>query len=133
MSKKLLAGLFLIAFGVGSASADVGGWTPDLTLVAQIETKFRPTMTDGSLTDIGGNFVRAEDPLDQYARYYAGETLDGERIVVGVLILSYGESPGVHIVTMQQLPITADGGCGMMHLWYHVKNQLLESVCNISR
>jgi len=33
---------------------------------------------------------------------------------------------------MKELPSGFGGGCGMIHIWYHVATGKIESVCNIT-
>ncbi len=131
MRTLFLTGLFLMLYAVIPANAADGEWAPDMALITQIEAKFAPSMSDGSLTDIGGRSATASEPFDHYARFYAGETVNGEKVVVGSFIYGFGEEkPGIQIVTMEHLPGGAGGGCNMIHIWYHVATQRIESVCN---
>jgi hypothetical protein len=101
---------------------------PDQALIAQVEAKFAPIMNT-SMKDIGGHDVKALAPLDQYARFYAGEIDKGEKVVVGA-IRYRRYPPGVHVVTMKELPMASGGGCSVIMLWYHVGSGKIESVCN---
>jgi len=128
--------LYLLAFAVALATpvrAADAEWAPDQALIGKIETAFAPIMAAG-LTDIGDHPVKALAPLKDYSRYYAGETTNGEKVVVGSFTSGpfWEGTPGVHIVTMKELPSGFGGGCGMIHIWYHVATGKVESVCNIT-
>jgi hypothetical protein len=128
--------LYLLAFAVAlvaPAHAADAEWMPDQALISKIETAFAPIVAAG-LTDIGDHPVKARALLKDYNRYYAGETTNGEKVVVGSFTFGsiWGGTPGVHIVTMKELPSGFGGGCGMIHIWYHVATGKIESVCNIT-
>lgn len=109
-----------------------GDWTPDDALVAKIETAFVPIMTAG-LTNPGGRPAPVPATLDKYTRYYAGETVDGEQVVVGAFLYDWGRAPaGIQFVTMKDLPGGAGGGCSIIHVWYHVATGKIESTCNFA-
>lgn len=133
MRLKAFFGVAAILFASLSpvAAAGDGEWAPDAPLIAGIETAFRAQMASG-MTDIGNHPAQAPASLDGYVRTYAGETVRGERIVVGALVdaAMLGKPPGIVIGTMETLPQVSDGGCGVMHLWYHVETHKIETVCN---
>ena len=132
MRRHGLAGLTLLAC-IAPVRAASGEWTPDAPLIAEVETAFKAQMANG-MTDIGGHPARPPASLDGYVRTYAGETVDGERVVVGALVDGsiLGKPPGIRTGAMASLPEVSDGGCGVMHLWYHVRTHKIESVCNFA-
>jgi len=131
MRMSLYAGTAALLFGlIAPAQAGEGEWAPDQALIGQIEAKFAPIM-DAGLKDIGEHDVKAPAALGEYARYYAGETVKGEKVVVGSFVYGWrSDAPGAHVVSMKELPSGAGGGCSMIHIWYHVATGEIESVCN---
>ena len=126
--------LLLIAFAAtlaAPARAADAEWAPDQELIIKIETAFAPIMAAG-LTDIGNHPVKALAPLKDYSRYYAGETTNGEKVVVGGFLYGVRAEavPGIHVVSMKELPSIAGGGCGVVMIWYHVDSGKIESICN---
>lgn len=72
-------------------------------------------------------------PITDYARYYTAE-MHGERpVVVGVMLdrsIARVE-PGVYIVPRKRLPLVADGGCGVVTIWYDAERDMILYVeCN---
>lgn len=128
--KRILFILALAAAIAAPARAAEGEWQPDQALIAKIEAAFAPMMAAG-LTDIGDHPVKALGPLAEYARFYAGETVKGEKVVVGGLLHGISDKPpGIYVVPMSGLPQVSGGGCGVVMLWYHVDSGKVESVCN---
>ena len=72
--------------------------------------------------------------IDKYARYYATENRNGEKVIVGELVgwLDPQESPGIHTVSdVTQFPKIFDGGCGVVHLVYSIREgTILAFKCN---
>ena len=130
MKRITLCLLAVISAQAGPARAADGEWAPDQGLIAKIEKTFAPAMASG-LTDIGGHSVKALAPLNHYSRYYAGETVKGEKVVVGSFVYGTTDAvPDSHVVSMKELPRISGGGCGVIMIWFHVDSGKIESVCN---
>ena len=55
--------------------------------------------------------------LNDYARYYTGEIVQGRKLVRGYYLLPpYGEEPGVYLRESNDL--VADGGCSVVTVYY---------------
>src|SRR5262249_53206104 len=103
--KRFLCALALAAAVTAPPRAADGEWQPDQALIAKIEAAFAPMMEAG-LTDIGDHPVKARGPLSEYTRLYAGETVDGEKVVVGGYLyrIATDKPPGAYVVPMSELP-----------------------------
>jgi hypothetical protein len=71
-------------------------------------------------------------PLTLYSRYYAGATRDGERVIIGRLILApdLQESQKRAIISELEWPLVLDGGCGMVSVTYHLETKSIQARCN---
>jgi len=127
--RRLFAPLIAFLLIVVPAAAGDGEWAPDAALIARIEAALPPILENG-LTDPGDHPVSAPATLDKYTRLYAGETVKGERVVVGALVLGIVGPPGIKVVSMHGLPNISGGGCGVIMIWYHVATGKIENVCN---
>jgi hypothetical protein len=129
MRSFIHAAALMLALTGWAAAEERQEFQPDQALIAKIEAKFAPIMAAG-MKDIGDHDVKALAPLDQYARFYAGEIDKGERVVVGAVWYGRDHPAGIRIVTMKELPTASGGGCSVIMLWYHVDSGKIESVCN---
>lgn len=67
--------------------------------------------------------------LQKYSRYYAESDSDGGRYLLGIFILSGADE--VHIVPIEKLPRTLDGGCGVIRFKYNVnRKQTVSLFCS---
>jgi len=135
MKARLVHSAFAIALsmfvcGAAAAAEAVAGWAPDEALIAQIETQVQALFAEGGFTDPSNSPANQSGSLDQYDRYYAGETVNGEQVVVGALVSSYPERHQIHVVTMKELPRIYGGGCEVIHIWFHIETKKIERVCN---
>jgi hypothetical protein len=70
-------------------------------------------------------------PLSAYARYYTA-SWNGERVILGELVLGGVRTPGVYMVrSRSDFPKIYDGGCAVVKLVYPVEKQTIVSIkCN---
>ena len=122
----LLAPLLALA-AAGLQAVDLGraddshSWRPAAADVARLERVVR--IPEG----MGG-------PLAQFDRYYTGVFRGGRRLVALELVNMEGVPPGggrVRVVSPRQVPLIADGGCGVVRLAYDpATHELSAPVCN---
>ena len=96
-----------VSYGAGSPT-----WKPDPKLIAKLE----------ALIKIPGEAGYTPIPLSKYARYYAGVTVNGRRMIRGELVLDDpdGKVLGIFVVPEAKFPPVADGGCDIVNLQYDV-------------
>ena len=79
-------------------------------------------------------------PLASYARFYTTANRDqfqqlsrGSNIVWGIYLSAHwrDQKPGVHITEFHKMPIIADGGCGVINVYFDRRSrQVIEIYCN---
>jgi hypothetical protein len=109
-----LIGLGMLAVGMPSALQAAGqSWTPDAKIISTLE----------SVVKVPGGYDRPPLPLKSYARFYAGSTIKGRRVVRGEYVLSddWGKPAGIHISKEEDFPAIMDGGCCIVNLVFDVK------------
>jgi hypothetical protein len=95
--------------------ASPGAWTPTDAQIAAMEQSVQLPM----------GIV----PLALYARYYAGITISGRKLIEAVYLHDY-EAPGIYVASEAELPILGEGGCLVMTLRYDpATRQTLELEC----
>ncbi|MDR3468827.1 MAG: hypothetical protein P4M07_23095 [Xanthobacteraceae bacterium] len=93
-----------------------GAWTPSDAQTAELQETVRR------------NF---EGQSDKYARHYAGVTEGDHKFIVGVFVARHlSEEPRVYVASEAELPLIADGGCGVVRMRYDPSNKQIEFVCN---
>lgn len=114
--------MMLVALGATPAFAQAA-WTPDDAAIQKLEHAARTMDWDFVLQKT------APGPLDDYARFYAGETVDGRHIIQGVFMSG---RKGVYVLaSTSQLPMILDGGCHYVSLTYDADADRLERIaCN---
>jgi hypothetical protein len=93
-------------------------WMPDIATVQAMEKDWALPSEKGF----------TPEPLETYARYYTGRTLDGHRVIEGKLLApSYArDKAGIHLVdydTMSQT-VMIGGGCGYIMTLYDVDTKV---------
>ena len=71
--------------------------------------------------------------LPGYERFYAGHVSNGDRVILGELIVPFDkEKPGIHIVhSPKNFPMVSDGSCSVVHVVYSEKQKTITSLtCN---
>jgi hypothetical protein len=93
-----------------------GAWTPSEQMIDVLEKKL--------------------GPVSYSSRYYAGITVDGHQIIVGVLLNLPNKKSQTdivvrrYVVSAAELPETADGGCGVFNVTFDPSTHDLSSHCN---
>ena len=98
--------------------ASARSWTPSDADIAKLEA-------DIKLNTLPPWNARLP-PLSGYARYYAGSTMNDDRVIFGELVtpLGSGYKPGIHIVgNRRAFPTISDGGGAVISLVYSLKQQ----------
>lgn len=112
----ILSVCLLMVFPLVARASNVD-WTPDANDIARMESVLR--LASAEHISPG---TRPPEPLVKYARYYAGVSLNGHRMIRGVLIVVMppylATRPGISIVRKEDLPIVMDGGCAIINLLY---------------
>lgn len=103
-----------------SPSLADGTWTPDARMLAALESQVRtPAGAPDSI-----------HPMADYARFYLGVMIKGQRMVRGELVLAPRECSAPHrdvgllceyragLYVNQPLPSIFDGGCEIVNLLY---------------
>jgi hypothetical protein len=98
-----------------------GAWTPSDRQIAELEGLVRLPFGQGGLL-----------VLQDYGRHYAGVMEGDRRIVFGVFVIPrwHNETAGIYIGSDAELPAIADGGCGVIHVWYDPSSKAIKSSCN---
>jgi hypothetical protein len=108
------------------ALANTQSWTPSDADIATLEA--------GIKLNTLPRWNARLPPLSGYARYYAGSTMNDERVIFGELVtpLGSGYKSGIHIVgNRRAFPTIYDGGCAVINLVYSLKQQRIISIgCN---
>ena len=102
-----------------------GSWTPSATQIAELEDLL------SRQTGMGEDLISRQTGrwwLD-FARHYAGVTVNDRRVVRGVLVRGGDQKPGIYIASEAELPLIMDGGCGVVHVTYYVSNKQIWSRC----
>lgn len=119
---------FGLAFGFAGVvpRAYAQHWTPSEAEIAKLEAGVKLEALprwDARLPSLSG-----------YARYYAGSTVKGDRVIFGELVTPLGSAykPGIHIVgDKRTFPMISDGGCAVINLVYSLRQQKILSIgCN---
>jgi hypothetical protein len=116
-----------LAISLLSAIVQAQAWSPDSAAIKKLEADIQssnPPKLGGKVHD-----------LTDYARYYAGYTEGGHRMIAGEFVIQRwaNQKPaGVYIVANQgKFPVIFDGGCGIVNLVYDVDtSKLLSFNCN---
>ena len=124
--KRLIFPILVIFIGY-TGLAFSQSWVPNKEDIAKVEASVRldqlPYWKTSKLPSLAG-----------YERYYAGSTLDGEKVIFGELVAPFNskQQPGVHVTaTKREFPVIFDGGCAIVSLMYSVKEQKILSIkCN---
>ena len=98
----------VISFAVRASSTE---WTPDAKDIGKLESVLK--LSSAELISPGS---KPPAPLAKYARYYAGITVNGHRMIRGVLF--FASPTGISVVREKDLPKIMDGGCGIINLLY---------------
>jgi hypothetical protein len=98
-----------------------GAWTPSDAQIAELEDAL---LRSELLHGIGWT---------AYARHYAGLKVGDRRpVIVGVLVASFNEDerPGIYVESEAELPMIADGGCGVVGVTYDPSARAIMAGCN---
>ena len=89
----LTAVMYVAAASIAQSQATEPPWEPDEATVKSIEA----TLT------LPSRYPWTPGPLDSYARYYKGMTLNGRRVIYGDLLRGQmaKEKPGIYCATLQ--------------------------------
>ena len=112
--------MYLAAASTALAQAAEPQWEPDEATVKSIET----TLT------LPSKHPWTPGPLDSYARYYTGMTLNGRKVIYGNLLRGRmsQEKPGVYLRSPPGRG--TGGGCDQIQLWYDVNaRRMLQIHC----
>ena len=105
----------VMLFGLLQGCVDArGAWRPDQHILTRLESSIK--------------LPADAKPLTSYARYYAGASERGRRVVRGVLVQRSDKKPGVSVVAPSDLPEIYDGGCGVIDLAYDVASEQIVSL-----
>jgi len=96
-----------------------GAWTPSDAQIAELED---------ALLRSGPQGIR----WTSYARHYAGLTVRDQRVIEGILVASFDkdQKPGIYIESEAELPMIADGGCGVVGVMYYPSTKTIIAKCN---
>lgn len=90
----------LVSSSVARASVqDRIEWVPSIGDIKKIESKLK--------------LPRLAYPLKRYQRFYAGEIVEGKKILVGIFLFD-GKKSGVEITDLIHMPVVLDGGCSVL-------------------
>ncbi len=99
----------------GPSTAADTRWRPDADLIARIETKM--VMPQGAHV------------LAHYERYYAGDVVNGRRVVQGRF--QWSRRSFIRIVAPEKLPVNKDGGCDFVDLTWDVEaDKMAQIACH---
>jgi len=124
--KRLIFPILVIFVGfTGVASSQ--NWNPSDAEIAKVEASIK-------LDQLPYWKISKLPSLTGYERYYAGSTLNGEKVIFGELVFPFDSKskPSVHIVARKSgFPVIMDGSCAIVNLVYSVKGQKIVSIqCN---
>jgi hypothetical protein len=126
LSLATLAVGLVIGFAATIAMASAQRWTLGDADIAKLEA--------GIKLETLPRWDARLPPLSGYARYYAGSTMNNEKVILGELVTPLGSAykPGIHIVESKRtFPTIYDGGCAVINLVYSLKLQKIVSIgCN---
>jgi hypothetical protein len=101
-------------------------WSPDMQTIQKLEASLQPG-------DLPSRSHAAGD-LSVYARYYAGFTENGHKMIAGEFLRApFGKgAAGVHVVqSRKDFPLIMDGGCGVINFVYDTDTgKMLAANCN---
>ncbi len=123
---KMLTTVTVSALCMSMMRVCAQAWSPDLSTIKKLEAGIQPGDFPGR-SGIPGN-------IEGYARYYAGDTDNGHRVISGEFLrLNFGEgAAGIHILSdRRKFPVIFDGGCGVINFVYDLDSGKILSVrCN---
>jgi hypothetical protein len=128
---KFLGVILTLGLGVEAWSQS---WTPDSATIAKLESSIH----EGDIPRWGSStrYPSGHSPrVTEYARYSAGDIVDGQKVVLGEFVIPEGSKekpPGIYIVQSKKgIPMIFDGGCGVVHVVYAVEaGRILSLRCN---
>lgn len=133
-SQVIIAALALsISFGVVAKPESTWGppyWTPSKKLVGKLEHQIKSLENHLQMPTAPGDRPEA---VARYARYFSGATYDGRKVIVGEMVLPgiFAGPAGTYIVSRDDLPVVADGACGVIWLLYEPRTGKVVSIlCN---
>lgn len=101
-------------------------WTPSASQIEELEAKIQ-------LDKLLFWKISKLPLLPGYERFYAGSVLNGDRVILGELIVPFGKKKsGIHIVpSPKNFPEVYDGACSVVHVVYSEKRKTITSLtCN---
>ena len=136
----ITAAVLLLAGSANSQSlwlSEEPYWTPDAATIAKLEAGLRIPHAPGGIAINRGDLQKqAAYQLTQYDRYYAGVTLNGQRVVRGRLIVppNREDNPktGTHITDVKYMPELRGGGCANVFVRYVVDQDFSVAQCNMT-
>jgi hypothetical protein len=119
----------LFALALASSIAHAQALPPDMPMLQKLESGIKP-----SDYPKWGYVGKAPD-VTKYARYYAGYSSGGHRLIAGEFVMpeSAGDKPaGIYVVANEKkFPMIADGACSVVHVVYDVDmGRMLSLTCN---
>ncbi len=113
--RTLVAGLLIVASGLACAAGT--GFTPSTAQIGALE-KALP-------------LPKGAYPLGEYARFYAGQVVNGRHLIYLRLMRGFETTPGIKIVDPARLPGAEDGGCSVIAGSYEIESGTFKNVaCN---
>jgi hypothetical protein len=106
------------AFEIYARCNRPGGWTPNAAEIADLERFIA--------------LPAGAEPLERYARHYAGVTDSGVRLIKGVLMAAPASSRGIALGSEIELPLIAEDGCAGIEVEYNPETKLASVHCHRS-
>lgn len=105
-----------------------GAWAPSDAQVAELEDALLRTGVLG----IDRWTARSYSGWTSYARHYAGLTVRDQRVIEGILVANFDkdQKPGIYIESEAELPMIADGGCGVVGVTYYPSTKTIFAKCS---
>ena len=126
LNSAILATVLAVGFAGMAPRASAQGWTPSEADIAKLE--------EGIKLEALPHWDARLPSLSGYSRYYAGSTLNGDKVIFGELVTPLGSAykPGVHIVENRRaFPTIFDGGCSVVNLVFSLQQRKIVSIgCN---
>jgi hypothetical protein len=92
------------------------GWQPSLATIKKIESQLK--------------LPKSAYSLKRYKRFYAGEIVDGKKVIVGIFLFN-GKVRGVEITDLLHMPVVFDGGCSVLDFKFLIdENQVALLECH---